>query len=151
MSGVTGRRAKVREEGLKSVEELARFRYEMRKFLRFSERAARAAGVTPQQHQLMLGLAGFTGRGWANISELAEFLQERHNAVVELVNRASRAGLVRKSPSARDRRVVRVELTKKGRTILMKLSAEHRKELQRIREHDPLGIVPRFGSEAGKE
>jgi len=148
---VTDKRGKSREAAFKSVEELARFRYQVRKFLRFSERAARAAGVTPQQHQLMLGVAGFTGRGWANISELAEFLQERHNAVVELVTRASRAGLVRKSPSARDRRVVCVELTPKGRTILMKLSAEHRKELQRIREHDPLRIVPRFGSKTGKE
>ncbi|HVB88137.1 MAG TPA: MarR family transcriptional regulator [Candidatus Dormibacteraeota bacterium] len=132
------------------VERLARFRYQVRKFLRFSEQAARAAGVTPQQHQLMLGVAGFTGRGWANISELAEFLQERHNAVVELVSRALRAGLVRKSPSAPDRRVVRVVLTPKGRAILMKLSAEHRKELQRIREHDPLELVPRFGNKTGK-
>ncbi|MGH9737510.1 MAG: MarR family transcriptional regulator, partial [Candidatus Acidiferrales bacterium] len=77
------------------VEELAQFRYQIRRFLRFSETAVRKAGVTPQQHQLMLGVAGFTGRGWANVSELAEFLQERHNAVVELVNRAARAGLVR--------------------------------------------------------
>lgn len=148
---MTDGRARVRDEALKSIERLARFRYQMRKFLRFSEQAARAAGVTPQQHQLMLGVAGFTGHGWANISDLAEFLQERHNAVVELVTRASRAGLVRKSPSARDRRVVRVELTPKGRAILMKLSAEHRKELQRIRKRDPLRIVPRLGKENGKE
>jgi DNA-binding MarR family transcriptional regulator len=115
------------------LEKLAQFRYQVRRFLRFSEQAARTAGVTPQQHQLMLGVAGFSGRGWANISELAEFLQERHNAVVELVNRASRAGLVRRETSVGDRRVVRVELTSRGRSILVKLSAQHRRELRRIR------------------
>ena len=116
------------------VQELARFRYEIRKFLRFSEKAARKAGVTPQQHQLMLGVAGFTGRGWANVSELAEFLQERHNAVVELLNRAARADLVRRVATAKDRRVVRVELTSRGQSILMKLSARHREELERLRD-----------------
>lgn len=120
-------------------EDLAKFRYAIRRFLRFSENAARRAGVTPQQHQLMLGVAGFTGRGWANISELAEFLQERHNAVVELVNRASGAGLVRKAPSSLDRRVVRVELTPRGKSILMKLSALHRAELERTRN---AGLFP---------
>ncbi|MFZ0336102.1 MAG: MarR family winged helix-turn-helix transcriptional regulator, partial [Candidatus Acidiferrales bacterium] len=97
------------------VEELAQFRYRLRRFLRFSEKAARAAGVTPQQHQLMLGVAGFTGRGWATISELREFLQERHNAVVALVSRAVRSKLVCKTPVARDRRFVRVDLTPAGR------------------------------------
>lgn len=126
-----------------TLEELARFRYQLRRFLRFSEQAARAAGVTPQQHQLMLGVAGFTGRGWANISELAEFLQERHNAVVELVNRAAKAGLVRKQADAGDRRVVRVELTPRGRAILMRLSAQHRRELQRIRDRNATAIMPR--------
>ncbi len=115
------------------VRQLSQFRYQLRLFLRFSERAARAAGVTPQQHQLMLGVAGFTGRGWATISELAEFLQERHNAVVTLVNRASRARLVRKRTVAADRRCVRVDLTFSGRSILMKLSVLHRKELARFR------------------
>lgn len=117
----------------RALEELAKFRYGIRRFLRFSENAARKTGVTPQQHQLMLGVAGFTGRGWANISELAEFLQERHNAVVELVNRATRAGLVRRQIIASDRRVARVELTPRGRAILMRLAALHRDELERIR------------------
>lgn len=80
----------------RALQQLSQFRYQLRLFLRFSEKAARAAGITPQQHQLMLGIAGFTGRGWATISELAEFLQERHNAVVTLVTRACRAHLVRK-------------------------------------------------------
>jgi DNA-binding MarR family transcriptional regulator len=115
-----------------TLRHLSRFRYQLRLFLRFSEKAVRAAGVTPQQHQLMLGVAGFTGRGWATISELAEFLQERHNAVVALVSRACRAGLVSKQVVARDRRVVRVQLTPAGRAILMKLADLHRKELARF-------------------
>lgn len=115
-----------------TIRELARFRYELRRFLRFSERAARQAGVTPQQHQLLLGVAGYTGRGWATISELAEFLQERHNAVVGLVDRACRAGLVGKQTARSDRRVVRVQLTPRGRKILQQLSALHRRELLRF-------------------
>ena len=121
-----------RRGALPLLTRLSRFRYQLRLFLRFSENAARAAGITPQQHQLMLGVAGFTGRGWATISELAEFLQEKHNAVVALVSRASRAHLVGKQPIARDRRFMRVELTPAGRGILMKLSALHRRELSRF-------------------
>lgn len=119
--------------GVTVVRQLALFRYELRRFLRFSEKAVRAAGVTPQQHQLILGVAGYTGRGWATISELAEFLQERHNAVVGLVERAQRSGLVRKEVSAVDHRFVRVELTSGGRRKLSKLTALHRKELARFR------------------
>lgn len=111
---------------------LAEFRYQIRRFLRFSEQAARSAGVTPQQHQLLLGVAGFTGRGWATITELAEFLQERHNAVVELVDRASRRGLVSREAVARDHRFVRVQLTTRGRRILSKLAALHRGELEKL-------------------
>jgi DNA-binding MarR family transcriptional regulator len=114
------------------IRRLAWFRYQLRQFLRFSEKAARAAGITPQQHQLLLGVAGFTGRGWATVSELAEFLQERHNAVVGLVERAARQGWVAKEGVAHDRRLVRVELTTQGKRILTGLSALHRKELARF-------------------
>jgi DNA-binding MarR family transcriptional regulator len=121
------------------IRRLARFRYELRRFLRFSEQSARAAGITPQQHQLLLGVAGYTGRGWATVSELAEFLQERHNAVVGLLERASRRGLVRKSAIARDRRFVRVELTPAGKRILAGLSELHLKELTRFQARtDPV-------------
>jgi DNA-binding MarR family transcriptional regulator len=121
-----------RVPGAAMIRQLARFRYELRKFLRFSEQAARNAGLTPQQHQLLLGVAGYTGRGWATISELAEFLQERHNAVVGLVDRARRRGLVTKELDARDRRLVRVGLTPEGRKLLHGLSALHRRELGRL-------------------
>jgi len=114
------------------IRRLARFRYHLRQFLRFSEKSARAAGVTPQQHQLLLGVAGHTGRGWANIGELAEFLQERHNAVVGLVDRATRSGLVRKEPGERDRRFVCVHLTSRGNALLARLSKQHREEVGRL-------------------
>jgi DNA-binding MarR family transcriptional regulator len=122
-----------RKHTLQPLHELAQFRYELRRFLRFSEKAARQAGVTPQQHQLMLGVAGFTGRGWATITELAAFLQARHNAVVGLVERARRKGLVLKRPVVGDMRFIGVELRPKGRKLLAQLSAQHRKELQRFR------------------
>ena len=111
---------------------LAWFRHNLRLFLRFSERATREHGLTPQQYVLLLGVAGYTGRGWATISELAEFLQERHNAVVGLVQRACRKGLVRKDQSSRDRRFVRVRLTRRGTTALNDLASLHLAELQRI-------------------
>jgi DNA-binding MarR family transcriptional regulator len=112
---------------------LAQFRYQLRKFLRFSERAARTAGITPLQHQLLLGVAGFTEHGFATLSELSEFLQERHNSVVALVDRAVRAGLVRRHRNARDRRVVNVELTPRGRRVLSNLTRAHQRELDEFR------------------
>lgn len=114
--------------------DLARFRYHLRIFLRFSEDAARECGVTPQQHQLLLGIAGHTDRGWATVSELAEFLQERHNSVVGLIDRAVRRGLVRKQSDTRDRRVVFVSLTLRGEAILGKLSKLHKQEIQRMKK-----------------
>ena len=114
--------------------DLARFRYHLRIFLRFSEDAARECGVTPQQHQLLLGIAGHTERGSATVSELAEFLQERHNSVVGLIDRAVRRGLVRKQSDTRDRRVVFVSLTLRGETILGKLSKLHKEEIQRMKK-----------------
>src|SRR5437879_4573724 len=119
---------------------VAVFRYELRRFLRFSERAARDCGITPQQHQLLLGLAGFTRNGSAAISELAEFLQERHNAVVGLVERAIQRGLVRKERSNPDRRVVRVSLTRSGARVLKKLTQLHLDELGRVRGQIPKGF-----------
>ena len=114
------------------IRRLAWFRYSLRQFLRFSEKAARECGVTPQQHQLMLGIAGYTGRGWATVGELAEFLQERHNAVVGLVERAAKRGLVRKVQSATDRRFVRVHLTAGGESVLSRLSHLHESEAARL-------------------
>jgi DNA-binding MarR family transcriptional regulator len=114
------------------IARLAAFRYQLRRFLRFSEKAARACGVTPHQHQLLLGIAGYTGRGWATVSELAEFLQARHNAVVGLVERAELRGLVRKERAGQDHRFVRVYTTPHGQKILYELTRLHRKELAHV-------------------
>jgi DNA-binding MarR family transcriptional regulator len=77
-------------------------------------------------------VAGYTGRGWATISELAEFLQGRHNAVVGLVQRAVEHGLVRKAQGEKDRRFVKVHLTRKGFTILDKISRMNIAELRAL-------------------
>jgi DNA-binding MarR family transcriptional regulator len=128
------------------IRNLAWFRYNLRKFLRFSEKAARQCGVTPQQHQLMLGVAGYTGRGTATVSELAEFLQERHNSVVGLVERAAQRGLVRKEHDTGDRRFVLVSLTPQGEQILARLTELHKEEVKAARE--ALIKVPKVPSQA---
>jgi DNA-binding MarR family transcriptional regulator len=111
---------------------LASFRYSLRKFLRFSETSARSHGITPQQHQLMLGVAGFTGHGSATVSELAEFLQARVHSVVGLVERAEQHGLVRAKKSRTDRRVVVVSLTARGALILARLSELHHEQARSL-------------------
>ena len=118
--------------GEELIQDLAHFRYALRRFLRFSENAARASGVTPQQHQLMLGVAGFTGRGSATVKELAEFLQERPHSVLGLIERAVESGLVRRMQDQNDRRVVNVMLTARGRDILAELSQLHQQEARRV-------------------
>ncbi len=115
------------------VRNLARFRYAIRRFLRFSEEAAREAGLTPQQHQLLLGVAGFTGKGWATVSELADFLQVRHHSVVGLIDRAEGLGLVRRDVNEDDRREVHVSLTAEGTRKLRGLATLHHRELNGMR------------------
>ena len=128
---------------------MALFRYQLRRFLRFAEHTSRAFGVTPQQHQLLLGVAGFTQDGSANISELAEFLQERHNAVVGLVARAVKRGLVRKERSSNDKRIVRVSITRRGATVLLGIARENLRELERVKAKLPPGFkLPHSGSKA---
>jgi DNA-binding MarR family transcriptional regulator len=130
---------------------MALFRYELRRFLRFSEHTSRACGVTPQQYQLLLGVAGFTQDGSANISELAEFLQERHNAVVGLVDRAVKRGLVRKERSSNDKRIVRVSLTRLGATVLLKIARQNLGELARVKAQLPRGFkLPHPAPKANK-
>lgn len=125
------------------VRYLAWFRYNLRKFLRSSEQAARSCGLTPQQYQLLLGIEGYTPRRRATISELSEFMQERHNSVVELVRRAERRGLVRKDHDARDRRYVFVSLTPRGGAVLSRLARFHAREIGRLKVDLLIPIKPR--------
>jgi DNA-binding MarR family transcriptional regulator len=122
-------------------EALARFRFGIRRYLRFSEVTVRRHGVTPQQYQLMLALKGFPGRDWAVVRELADRLQLRHHSVVELVDRTQALGLVQRSPDPDDARAVRVELTAPGEQLLARLGGLHRDELRRM---DAVLVLPRW-------
>jgi DNA-binding MarR family transcriptional regulator len=122
-------------------EALARFRFGIRRYLRFSEETVRSHGIAPQQYQLMLALKGFPGRDWAVVRELAERLQLRHHSVVELVNRAQSQGLVYRTTDPDDARAVRVVLTDQGEQLLGRLSALHRDELRRM---DAVLALPRW-------
>ncbi|HZQ37075.1 MAG TPA: MarR family transcriptional regulator [Dehalococcoidia bacterium] len=113
-------------------EALARFRYGLRLYFRFSERAVRLVGLTPQQYQLMLAIKGFPGREWGTVTELAERLQSSHNSVVGLIDRTEANGMVERRPHATDRRAVAVYLTAKGDETLAKLVGTHREELERL-------------------
>ncbi|OUL80693.1 MarR family winged helix-turn-helix transcriptional regulator [Paraburkholderia hospita] len=110
-------------------EQLAEFRYQMRRFERFSDKAAQSEGITPLQYLLLLHIKGYPGRGWANVRELAECLQAQHNGVVALVSRCEALGLVRRHVNEADRRQVEVHLLKAGEVILSKLAKLHRAEL----------------------
>lgn len=117
---------------------LARFRHALRKILCSSDTEARKVGLTPQQHQLLLGVAGFTGRGWATVSELAEFLQLRHHSVVGLIDRTQENGLVRRTTNPDNKREVRVMLTAEGVRKLQVLASHHRKVLNALRRSSDL-------------
>jgi DNA-binding MarR family transcriptional regulator len=114
-------------------EALAGFRYQLRRFLRFSEEVARNNGVTPLQYQLMLQIKGFPGRDWASVAELAERLQAKHHGVVALISRSEAAGLVQRNPSRGDQRRVEVTLTPAGEQCLEHLGLLHRDELQSVK------------------
>jgi DNA-binding MarR family transcriptional regulator len=111
---------------------LSEFRYQLRRFMRFSEDAVQAEGMTPLQYQLLLHLKGFPGREWATVGELAERLQAQHHGVVALVTRCEGTGLVHRVPGSVDRRQVEVHLTKDGDRRISRLAQLHRTELQSL-------------------
>jgi len=113
-------------------ETLAAFRYALRRFVHFSETAAQAAGVTPQQHQALLAIKGFPGRDRITIGELAERLQLRHHSTVGLIDRMVAEKLLSRTISNEDRRQVLIQLTGHGEKTLEKLSAMHREQLKQI-------------------
>jgi DNA-binding MarR family transcriptional regulator len=109
---------------------LADFLYQIRRFLHFSEQAARRAAVEPQHHQLMLALRGAPGGNGSRIADLAERLQIQHHSAVELVSRLEEKNLIRRDRSAEDRREVYVSLTPHGEETLRELTLHHREELR---------------------
>jgi DNA-binding MarR family transcriptional regulator len=111
---------------------LAEFRYQIRRFLRFSEDTARAGGLEPQQYQLMLALKGLTADLRPRVGEIAERLQIRHHSTVELVDRLARRGLIKRRRSDSDRREVFLELTPRGDKLLQEMALRHRAELREL-------------------
>jgi len=109
---------------------LAELRYQIRKFLYFSEQAARKARMEPRQHQLLLAIKGLPQHLRPRIGVLAERLQLRHHSAVELANRLSKGGYVRRRRDREDRREVLLNLTAKGEKVLRELSLDHRQELR---------------------
>jgi len=113
-------------------ETLAAFRYELRKFLNFSERAAADHGLEVQQYLALLAIEGYPGRNHVSIGELAERLQIAHHSAVGLVDRLEGAALVKRRMLPEDKRKVIVRLTSQGRRKLEKLANVHRRELKSV-------------------
>jgi len=109
---------------------MAELRYQIRKFLRFSENAARQAGIEPQQHQLLLAIRGLPDAASPTIGVLAERMQLQHHSTVELVDRLVDRNFLCRLRSTNDRRQVLVKLTHDGENFLEKLSLHHLEELQ---------------------
>jgi DNA-binding MarR family transcriptional regulator len=112
------------------MERLADFRFRLRRFLQFSEHAATAAGLQPQQHQLLLQIAGAPDGAVPTIAYAAERLGLRHNSVVELANRSEDEGLLERASDEADARRVLLRVTPRGSRVLHKLAAHHRSELE---------------------
>ena len=111
---------------------LAEFRFELRCFLHFSERAALEAGLHPQQHQLLLQVAGVLEGTAVTIAYVAERLGLKHNSAVELVDRSEHEGLLARAKDAADKRRAVLRLTRKGRLLLDRLANDHARELNEL-------------------
>ncbi len=111
---------------------MAEFRYQIRRFLRFSEHAARTAGLEPQQYQLLLAIKGMPDGGTPRIGDVAERLQIQHHSTVELIDRLVRRGLIKRRRGESDRREVLLELTPRGDKTLTELALHHRSEIKEV-------------------
>ena len=112
-------------------QQLASFRYALRRFLRFSEAAAEKVGLTAQHYQALLAVCATPG-GRVTINDLAQQLLIRHNSAVGLVDRLTKRGLLAREPAPEDARKVYLRLTAKGDRLLERLAEVHREELRRI-------------------
>jgi Transcriptional regulators len=123
---------RARRNNVKKLHVLAEFRHELRKFLQFSEHAACRVNLPPQQHQLLLQVAGAPEGTAVTVAYAAERLGLRHNSVGELINRCEEAGLISRSHDGRDRRCVLLQITPAGDRILEALSEDHARELSEL-------------------
>jgi DNA-binding MarR family transcriptional regulator len=118
------------ELNLHDIQALAEFRYNIRLFLHASEQLLKSAGLKPQQYQLMLHVKASGSSQPSTISYIAEKLQIQHHSTVELADRLSGKGLIRRKRAGEDRRQVILELTPKGEKVLKELAIHHREELR---------------------
>ena len=132
---MTRTKSKVRPFPQSDYRALAAFRYEIRKFLAFSEQAARRAGIEPQQHQLLLAVQGLPEGTRPTIRAVAERLCVQHHTTVALVDKLESAELVRRERSELDRREVLLRLTDRGSALLHELSLVHRARLRDVGSH----------------
>jgi len=114
-------------------ETLAAWRYALRRFLQFSQEAAKGAAIPPQQHQALLVIKGAPGRDFATVGDIAERLLLKHHSAVGLVDRLVSRQLVQREVSTADRRRIEVRLTPKGEALVERLSAAHLRELRQLR------------------
>ena len=142
-SVVRGKRQADGDAHAVDYEALAQFRFQLRRFLSFSETAARNAGLTPQQHQALLAIKGFSSAEPISVGKLAELFLVRHHTAVELVDRMTKLRLLERITDDSDSRRILVKLTKKGEQKLRMLSKVH---LQELRTASPAltGILQSF-------
>ena len=113
---------------------LSEFGSQLARFLRFSESASRAAGITPKQYLILLHIRGVEGRNWATVGELAVRLQTTPNGAVALVNRCVASRLVSKRRNGKDARRVEVHITRRALKLVERIAAHHCDELQSFRK-----------------
>jgi DNA-binding MarR family transcriptional regulator len=124
--------SRARRPTQRDYEELLGFRTTLRQFLRWSEDQARAVGLTPAQHQLLLAIKGHPGKAAPTIGELSDYLVSKHHSVVELIDRAVDAGLVERRRDEADQRIVHLLLTPLGEERIEELSRLHLEELRNL-------------------
>lgn len=134
---------------LEQYRDLAEFRRQIRRFLHFSDTTAKAHGIEPQQHQLLLTVHGLPEGVKPTIREIASRLFIQHNSAVELINRLEQTGAISRQSGTSDKREVWVRLTPAGRAILRKLALAHRADLERSGPEllDTLGSILRSTKE----
>lgn len=115
---------------LRDFRALAELRYQIRLFLSFSEAAARASGIEPQQHQLLLACKGLPLGSFPTVGTLAARMCLEHNTVVQLIDKLQAHGYVTRARSTENRREVLIALTASGEAALTHLSALHREQLR---------------------
>ncbi|HEY4299431.1 MAG TPA: MarR family transcriptional regulator [Candidatus Didemnitutus sp.] len=130
-------------------EMLAALRHALRRFLGFSEAVARTAGLTPQQHQVLLAIKGMPNRAFAGVGDVADAMLVRHHSAVELTERLERMGMIRRDRAIKDRRRVELRLTARGERALARLTEVHLRELRLL---GPVigGLLATLGIEAGR-